>query len=168
MNWKRNVTRLHARCKKSSNSWNMKISDKPPFAHPWPESLLKTEADVFVGGTPSTLVPAFWGGEIKWMSSGDVHLRQIHDVPGRITDEGLRHSSAKLIDPPAVAMALAGQGKTRGTVAVTRIRICTNQSVALIKSRTDRLDVEYLFHDLAFRYEELRARSAGGGRAGLS
>lgn len=146
----------------------MKIDEKVPFLHPWPEVPLRAVADVFVGGTPSTLVPSLWGGEIKWMSSGDVHLKQIYDVPGRISKEGLRKSNAKLTDPPAVAVALAGQGKTRGTVALTHVTICTNQSVALIKSRDEDLDVEYLFHNLELRYEELRARSAGGGRAGLS
>lgn len=102
------------------------------------------------------------------MSSGDVHLKRILDVPGRITQEGLSSSNAKLIDPPAVAMALAGQGKTRGTVAITLASLTTNQSVALIKPSPDRLDTEYLFHALAFRYDELRSRSSGEGRAGLS
>ena len=146
----------------------MQITDHVPFSHPWPEAALKIVADILVGGTPSTLVPSFWGGDIRWMSSGDVHLKQIYDVPGRITNEGLRRSNAKLVDPPAVAIALAGQGKTRGTAAVTRVTVCTNQSVALVKSRNEELDIEYLFHNLEFRYEELRARSAGGGRAGLS
>src|SRR2546425_3128798 len=115
----------------------MKISEHVPFPHPWPEAILKTVADVVVGGTPSTVVPSFWGGEIMWMSSGDVHLKQIYDVPGRITTEGLRRSNAKIVDPPAIAIALAGQGRTRGTVGMTRIPICTNQSVALVKNRND-------------------------------
>ena len=102
------------------------------------------------------------------MASGDVHNRHIYDVPGRITELGLRCSNAVMVEPKAVAMALAGQGKTRGTVALTHIPVCTNQSVALIKPDADKLDPHFLYQSLLIRYEEMRSRSAGGGRAGLT
>lgn len=139
-----------------------------PFAHPWDEALIGEVADVIVGGTPSTAIPSFWSGAIRWMSSGDVHQRHIFDVPGRITEKGLKHSNAVMVEPEAVAIALAGQGKTRGTVALTHIPICTNQSVALIKAHEVQLDPVFLYQSLIPRYEEMRSRSAGGGRAGLS
>ena len=144
-------------------------SEAVPFKHPWKETNLGSVSVIEVGGTPSTAIPAFWsGGDIPWMSSGDVHQRRIVDVPGRITKLGFQSSNAKLIEPPAVAMALAGQGKTRGTVALTLLQVCTNQSVALVKGQDGVLDTSFLFHALDARYEELRARSEGGGRAGLS
>lgn len=121
-----------------------------------------------LGGTPSTENPMFWGGTIPWMASGDVHLRRIHDVPGRITETGLRCSNATLINPPAVAVGLAGQGKTRGTVALILCSLSTNQSIALLHANGSDLRTDYLFHNLDRRYEELRARSSGGGRGGLS
>ncbi|MEH2232591.1 MAG: restriction endonuclease subunit S [Nostoc sp.] len=136
--------------------------------HHWKEVAIGSVADVEVGGTPSTAVPSFWGGNIPWMSSGEVNQYRISSVQGRITQSGLRSSNAKFINPPAVALALAGQGKTRGTVALTLISLCTNQSVALIKGHDGLLDTVFLFHALDARYDELRTRSAGGGRAGLS
>ncbi|TWT96914.1 EcoKI restriction-modification system protein HsdS [Botrimarina colliarenosi] len=139
-----------------------------PYKHPWPEDQLGNVASVTVGGTPSTSVPEYWNGEVPWMSSGDVHLRRILDVPTRISDLGLRCSNATMVDPPAVAIGLAGQGKTRGTVAIVLCRLCTNQSVALIKGNPHTLDTNYLLYNLEYRYAELRSRSAGGGRAGLS
>jgi type I restriction enzyme S subunit len=144
------------------------MSERVPFDHPWAEDVIGNKADVIVGGTPSTPVSRYWGGDVPWMASGDVHLRRVTDVPGRITAAGLRASAAKLVRSPAVAIALAGQGKTRGTVALTEIELCTNQSVALIKPQNDELNARYLYYALDFRYEELRARSAGGGRAGLT
>lgn len=125
-------------------------------------------ASITVGGTPSTAIPSYWGGEIPWMASGDVHKKRIKDVDGRITQKGLQFSNATMVSPPAVAVALAGQGKTRGTAALTEIEICTNQSVALIKTRESSISSTYLFHLLTHEYEDLRAASAGGGRAGLS
>jgi type I restriction enzyme, S subunit len=108
-------------------------NDEVPFQHPWDEGPIKDYASVIVGGTPRTEVEEFWGGDVPWMASGEVHLRHIHDVPGRITERGLQASNAVLVQPKAVAIALAGQGKTRGTVALTHVTVCTNQSVALIK-----------------------------------
>ena len=102
------------------------------------------------------------------MASGDVHLKVITDVPTRISCLGLKKSNATLVEPPSVAVALAGQGKTRGTAALVLCELCTNQSVALLKGDPGKLDTIYLLHNFAFRYEELRSRSAGGGRAGLS
>ena len=139
-----------------------------PFCHPWNETRIGDVADVIVGGTPSTSVDRYWGGSVRWMASGDVHQKRIVDVLGRISHEGLNASNAKVVEPPAVAIALAGQGKTRGTAAIVLVPLCTNQSVALIKPRGPRLDVAYLYHCFEFRYEELRSRSAGAGRAGLS
>ena len=139
-----------------------------PFVHPWPEDLLGNVAAVTVGGTPSTAVQDFWDGDVPWMASGDVHLKRIVDVPQRISELGLRHSNATLVDPPSVAIALAGQGRTRGTAALVVTKLCTNQSVALITAAQADLSVDYVFLNLDFRYEELRSRSAGGGRAGLT
>lgn len=134
----------------------------------WKKALLGEVATCTLGGTPSTEIPLFWGGDIPWMASGDVHLRRIHDVPGRITKAGLTSSNATMTKPPAVAVGLAGQGKTRGTVALTLRELCTNQSIALLKGDQKDLLTEFLFHNLDRRYEELRARSSGGGRGGLS
>jgi type I restriction enzyme S subunit len=139
-----------------------------PFAHPWSEDVISNIGSVTVGGTPQTSVAKYWNGDVPWMASGDVHLKRISDVPKRITQLGLRSSNATLVDPPAVAIGLAGQGKTRGTVALVVCRLCTNQSVALIAGHALKVVTEYLLYNLEFRYEELRSRSAGDGRAGLS
>ncbi|WP_084469936.1 restriction endonuclease subunit S [Amycolatopsis benzoatilytica] len=134
----------------------------------WIQCELGELTEIILGGTPSTEIPDFWGGTIPWMSSGDVHMKIIDNVPGRITKRGLESSNARLVSPPTVAVALAGQGKTRGTVALVRTTLSTNQSVALLRPIDERLDARFLYYNLDHRYEELRNRSMGGGRAGLS
>lgn len=141
---------------------------KAPILVDWVQHELGELTEIILGGTPSTAIPAFWGGTIPWMSSGDVHRKIIDDVPGRITRRGLESSNARLVSPPTVAVALAGQGKTRGTVALVQTTLSTNQSVALLHPIDERLDARFLFFNLDHRYEELRNRSMGGGRAGLS
>ena len=124
--------------------------------------------DCTAGGTPSTLVSEYWGGSIRWMSSGELHKKTVYEVEERITDEGLKNSSAKLLPANCVLIGLAGQGKTRATVAVNAVELCTNQSIAAIFP-DDSFDTQFLFHNLDSRYEELRGLSAGdGGRGGLN
>jgi len=120
------------------------------------------------GGTPSTSIEEYWGGDIKWMSSGELNLKRIYDVEGRITDLGLKNSSTRKIPAECILIGLAGQGKTRGTVAMNMIELCTNQSVAAIYPSKE-FHEDYLFYNLDFRYDELRQLSTGdGGRGGLN
>lgn len=120
------------------------------------------------GGTPSTHKLEYWNGDIKWMSSGDLNLKRIYDVEGRITEIGLKNSSTKVVPSNCVLIGLAGQGKTRGTVAMNMVELCTNQSVAAILPSNEFYE-DYLFHNLDYRYLELRQLSTGdGGRGGLN
>lgn len=120
------------------------------------------------GGTPSTHNSAYWGGDIPWMNSGELNHKQVHAVEGRITSEGLANSSTKMIPVNSVLIGLAGQGKTRGTVAINRISLCTNQSIAAIFPNESFVP-DYLFYNLENRYSELRELSdGGGGRGGLN
>ena len=120
------------------------------------------------GGTPSTSMPEYWGGNIPWMSSGELNNRRIHSVVGRITQKGLERSSTHIIPEMCVLIGLAGQGKTRGTVAINYISLCTNQSIAAILPN-EQFDTEFLYQNLYSRYDELRELSSGeGGRGGLN
>lgn len=124
---------------------------------------------VTAGATPSTLIKNYWGGEIRWMNSGELNLKKVFDVENRITELGLSKSSTKLIPPKCILIGLAGQGKTRGTVAMNMVELCTNQSIAAIHPNPEVFNEEYLYQNLDFRYEELRGLSTGdGGRGGLN
>lgn len=139
------------------------------FEGEWGEVLLGECADLTAGGTPSTKKPEYWNGEIPWMNSGEVNLKQVFSVDGRITKLGLKESSTKEIPENSVLIALAGQGKTRGTVAINRIRLCTNQSIAAIMPHEKVLNFDFLYFNLDSRYQELRSMSTGdGGRGGLN
>lgn len=140
----------------------------PGFNRPWNTERIGDFAQVKAGGTPSTAVARYWGGSIRWMSSGEIHKKRVAEVDGRITEDGLRESSAHLFPPETVLVALAGQGKTRGTVAISRVELSTNQSIAGILPN-NRYDSAFLYYNLDTRYDELRGESTGdGGRGGLN
>lgn len=126
----------------------------PGFHGAWSRAPIGAFTDCTAGGTPSTRMKSFWGGDIPWMSSGDLHLKQVHDVPGRITQAGLQNSSTKWIPENCVLIGLAGQGKTRGTVAINRTPLCTNQSIAAIFP-SESYDPDFLYFHLDSRYEVL-------------
>jgi len=140
-----------------------------PFGREWEEVLVGNVAELTAGGTPSTKKSEYWGGDIPWMNSGEINLKQVFSVEGRITELGLQNSSTKQIPKNSVLIALAGQGKTRGTVAINRIELCTNQSIAAIMPNRTQLYPEFLYFNLDNRYQELRSMSTGdGGRGGLN
>lgn len=140
----------------------------PGFTAKWEVKKIGEITRTTAGGTPSTLIDSYWGGEIKWMSSGELHLKRVYDVEGRITEEGLKNSSTSIIPPKCVLIGLAGQGKTRGTVAINMVELCTNQSIAAILPSSAFIP-EYLYFNFDSRYDELRSISTGdGGRGGLN
>lgn len=141
----------------------------PGFTDEWEQCKVGEISSIIAGGTPSTKVLSYWEPkEIPWLSSGEVHKKYVYDADEMISENGLKNSSAKWVEKGSVLIALAGQGKTRGTAAITRVSITTNQSIAAIKF-DDILDPDYAFQNLDSRYNELRNISSGDGtRGGLN
>jgi len=126
-------------------------------------------AELKTGATPSRSKPEYFGGEIKWLLSGDIHRREIHDCTGRITAAGLENSNCKILPPNCVLIALNGQGKTRATVAVLRTPAACNQSlVAMIPILNDVLLPEYLYWNMRSKYTAIRDITGQKQRRGLN
>lgn len=124
---------------------------------------------VLAGATPTSGVAAFWQqGTIPWMSSGEVNNGTITTTEKKITQAAYDSCSTKLLPSGTVVIALAGQGKTRGLVARTRIELCTNQSLAGVVV-ADSMDSDFLYYFLQTQYRQLRELSSGDGtRGGLN
>ena len=123
---------------------------------------------VTAGGTPSTKNSLYWNGNIPWMNSSELNKHKIFSVEGRITQLGLANSSTKYVPKGSVLIGLAGQGKTRGTAAITYIDTCINQSIGAILPSNEHIS-EFLYYDLTRRYNNIRELSSGdGGRGGLN
>ena len=114
--------------------------------------------DIHSGGTPSTEEDSYWGGNIKWLSSGETGQRFISDTIDKITEDGVKNSSTKLAKKYNIVMACAGQGKTRGQTSFLLDDMYLNQSVIALEPKEFVLPL-YLFYDLSSRYDELRGGS---------
>ena len=132
----------------------------------WERKRINSFAKCVAGATPSTKVAEYWDyPTIRWMSSGEVHKGEIFDTDKKISQIGYDNTSTKMIRENTVVMALAGQGKTRGTVAITRVPLCTNQSICAIETDNTVLD-DYLYQYLKTQYVQLRQLSSGEGQRG--
>ena len=148
-----------------------KVPEKrfPGFTDDWEQRKVSDVAEICTGGTPSTGIEKYWyPKEIPWLSSGEVHKKYITYTDNKISVEGMNNSSARMIPENSVLIALAGQGKTRGTVAINRIPLTTNQSIAAM-AFSNEVVPEFVFCNLESRYEKIRRMSSGdGSRGGLN
>jgi restriction endonuclease S subunit len=145
-----------------------KQTDVGAIPEDWDLKLIGNFTEVSTGGTPSTVKSEYWGGDIRWMNSGELNLKKVNEVHNRITEIGLNNSATKIIPKNCILIGLAGQGKTRGTVAINKVELCTNQSIAAIYPNNS-FSYDYLYFNLDSRYNELRGLSTGdGGRGGLN
>ena len=135
----------------------------------WEQRKLGQCSVIITGGTPSTRILEYWSPkEIPWMSSGEINKKRISKTDDKISKLGLEQSSARWVKKNSILIALAGQGKTRGTVAINGIDLTTNQSIAAIELDSV-FNTEFVFQNLDSRYDELRKESSGDGtRGGLN
>ena len=137
----------------------------------WQDVLLGDDRyfQLATGGTPSTERQEYWeNGTVPWLSSGEVHKKIIRFADGRITEEGFQHSNARFYPTHSILIALAGQGKTRGTAAITEIEVTSNQSIAAVIPNKELVEPYFVYYYVDWLYQELRSMSAGAGRAGLN
>ena len=82
---------------------------------------------------------------------------------------GLETSSAKYLPMDSVLIALNGQGKTRGTVALLKMVATCNQSLVAIKPKdADTLYSAFLYFCLKAMYRQIREITGDRERSGLN
>ncbi len=137
------------------------------FSDKWKSNKLSKVAKVTSGGTPNRSEEKYWNGTIPWVSTSLINFNTIFSSEEYITKKGLENSSAKLFPIGTILLAMYGQGKTRGKVAILGIEASTNQACsAIIPNGT--IHNNYLFQNLIGRYDEIRRLSNEGGQQNLS
>lgn len=137
----------------------------------WRMEKIGDVCQLMTGGTPTRSNKTHFEGQIPWLVSGDIHRGEIFECAGRISDSGMKASNAKMLPINSVMIALNGQGKTRGTVALLRTPATCNQSlVSIYPTHPDELLPEFLYANLHGRYQEIRQMTgdSGNDRRGLN
>jgi len=133
----------------------------------WHRSTLGEIARITSGGTPDRSEPSYWGGSVPWVTTGEIQFNTITDTAEKITEAGLKNSSAKLFPPGTLLMAMYGQGKTRGQVAKLEIEASTNQACAAILLNAGH-DPDFYFQYFTFQYDAIRELGNAGTQQNLS
>ena len=109
----------------------------------WKSVRLGDECTFFSGGTPKSTDSSFYGGEIPFIRSGEIHGAKTELF---LTDDGLKYSSAKLVSKGDLIVAL--YGATSGEVDVSQIDGAINQAILCIRPKlVNRTFLKYLLED---------------------
>ena len=118
------------------------------------------------GGTPPTKNQSFYGGEIPWLRTQEVNFNFIEDTKIKITEDGLRNSSAKWIPENSVIVAL--YGNSSGRVAINKIPLTTNQACGNFIISPQKADYLFVYYALLKDYDVLHGMSRGAAQNNLN
>lgn len=149
------------RMKESGIDWIGQIPEE------WESGKVKYFSKISAGATPDKNNLLFWNGDINWMSSGEVNQEIVKYTAETITNLALKKSSTKLLPIGTVMLAMNGQGKTKGTVAILAIETASNQSLASFIVDGNRLNNQYLYYFFKAGYSYIRGLK-GEDRDGLN
>lgn len=131
----------------------------------WEEVTLGEVVDTFSGGTPSRDVAWFYGGKINWIKSGELNNKIVVDTEEFITEDGLNNSSAKMVYPGYILLAL--YGATAGVMAITGIEAAINQAILAINAK-GKTHNAFLYHCLDYQMNDIVKKYTQGGQPNLN
>jgi type I restriction enzyme, S subunit len=140
-----------------------------PFELPigWKWVTLGDVINITSGGTPKRSINEYYDGEIPWVKTGELKWNYISESVEHISANGINNSSAKLLPPKTVLVAMYGQGKTRGRAAILNIEASCNQAVcALLPNKY--ISEKLLFYYFMEGYHRFRKIAKGGNQENLS
>jgi len=117
-------------------------------------------AKVSGGGTPSTKVPDYWGGDISWATPTDITALAgpyLESTSRTITEEGLVACSSELFAPGAILMTSRA---TIGAFAVAQVPTAVNQGFIVVEPKDETLRY-WMLHDMRSRVDEFIAMANG-------
>lgn len=142
-------------------------AEKQPYEVPenWVWVRLESVASWGSGGTPSRKHEEYYNGDILWIKTGELNNGWIYDTEEKITDEGLKKSSAKLFPPYSVLIAM--YGATIGKVAILGVPATTNQACACAVCNHSLLYM-YLFYYCISQKNVFIEKGKGGAQPNIS
>ena len=132
------------------------------FEGEWECRKLGEVASSYSGGTPSVGNSKFYGGNIPFIRSGEIHSSKTELF---LTQEGLENSSAKLVKQGDILYAL--YGATSGEVERSKINGAINQAILAIIPN-ENYDAEFISQWLKNNKENIVNLYLQGGQGNLS
>lgn len=111
------------------------------------------------GGTPNRSMTAYFGEGVPWVSISDLNDGYVSATKESLTSSGLKNSSAKVVPPGTLFVAMYG---SIGKLGISTTGMCTSQAIAFAKPDPSRVDLRFLFHFLLTSRRRLQALGRGG------
>ena len=125
----------------------------------WNKVKLGDVAEIESGGTPSSTKPEYWdGGDICWATLPDLKNKYLFDTQRKITQLGLKNSSAKLL--PINSIIFSSRA-TLGEISITKVDTSTNQGSKNFICNPTKIDYEFLYYLLKSKVEEISNLASG-------
>lgn len=118
------------------------------------------------GGTPKSTENSYYGGTIPWLNTKEIDFNVIESTEKTITEAGLNNSSAKWVEAPSVIVAM--YGATAGKVAISNIRLTTNQACCNLNIDSEKADYRFVYYALKNDYIRLSSMANGGAQQNLN
>ena len=138
---------------------NTKIVDGVP--EEWRVASIADISDTVGGGIPSTKIQSYYEkGDILWVTPTDITRNfslALLDTEKKITPEGLKNSSAKML--PAETILMTSRASV-GFFGMCKYEVCTNQGFISCIPKRENLQM-YLLFNLKSRVEEIRQKAGG-------
>lgn len=115
------------------------------------------------GSTPSSTNRAFYSGNIRWVSSGELKPKYLCETSQHISSEAV--SSCNLREYPANTLLIAMYGLeaagVRGTASILSVPATISQACMAIQ-QTGEIDIEYLYYWYIYNGQWIGIRIAQG------
>ena len=132
------------------------------FTDAWEQRKLEEIVDSYSGGTPTAGKSEYYGGTIPFIRSAEVNSDTTELF---LTEEGLKTSSAKMVNKGDILYAL--YGATSGEVGLARLDGAINQAILDIKPHED-YDTPFIMNWLRKSKESIIGTYLQGGQGNLS
>ncbi len=132
------------------------------FTDDWEKSKIGEITDSFSGGTPSASNKIYYGGAIPFIRSGEINSESTELF---LTEEGLKNSSAKLVNKGDVLYAM--YGATSGEVSISKINGAINQAILALKPKGEN-DANFITQWLIRQKTSIVNTFLQGGQGNLS
>lgn len=132
----------------------------------WEVATIDKVAETSSGGTPSRSIKDYFSGVIPWVKSGELEDNIIYDTEEKISEEGLKNSSAKLFSKGTLLIAL--YGATVGKTGILGIDAATNQAVCSIVCKKNLAIERFLQYYLILKRDYLVSMSSGAAQPNIS
>ena len=135
------------------------IGDIPKEWELW--KLTHAYEEIGSGTTPPSESDEWYGGNVPWVTTGELREKEIYSTAKNVTDDALRRFTA-LRKFPKGSIAIAMYGATIGRLGVFGVEATTNQACCVL-TKSNVVDNHYLYYWLqAFRQDIVNLASGGG------